>query len=192
MKRESNMRIKVQLPMIKSREEAETVMNELASAANNQRSFLALRDEEILSVNSKFEADLAECAQILKDRTDALRAWAECNPDAFPKGRKSLELLSGTLGFRTGMPKLAVLSRAFNWERVLDLVKSAVAWKRFVRTKEELDKEGIIAAAAAAADKAQFADELKRVGLQVKQDDTFFIEPKLAAVESRQSLKTSA
>jgi phage host-nuclease inhibitor protein Gam len=185
----TTMRIKVKLPMIKSREEAESVMNELATAANAQRNFLVLRDDEVLAINSKYEVDLAECGEVLKDRTDALRAWAESNPDAFTKGRKSIEMLSGSLGFRTGTPKLAVLSRAFNWDKVLDLVKSAAGWKGFVRSKDELDKEGVLAAAAAAPDKTAYANELKRVGLQVKQDETFFVEPKLTGVESRQVQK---
>src|ERR1039458_9106657 len=100
------MRIKVQLPMIKSREEAEIVMNELATAANVQRSLIALRDGEVLGINEKYEAKLAKCAVVLKDRTDALRAWAEATPEAFPRDCKSLKLVCGTLGFRSGMPKL--------------------------------------------------------------------------------------
>ena len=183
------MRIKVNLPMIKSREEAEATMNDLATAANQQRSFVALRDEEVLAINSKFEADLAECAELLKEKTDSLRAWAECNPQEFTKGRKSIEMVSGTLGFRTGTPKLAVLSRAFNWDKVIELLRAATAWQGFVRTKEEVDKEGILGAAAAAPDRTGFADELKRVGLQVKQDESFFVEPSLTAVESRQVQK---
>jgi phage host-nuclease inhibitor protein Gam len=183
------MRIKVNLPMIKSREEAEAVMNELATAANQQRSFLALRDEEVLALNSKYEVDLAECSEMLKLKTDALRAWAECNPQEFTKGRKSIDMLSGTLGFRTGTPKLAPLSRAFTWDKCIELLRAAAMWKMFVRTKEEVDKEGILGAAAAAQDKAGFSDDLKRVGLQVKQEESFFVEPNLTAVESRQVVK---
>ncbi len=180
------MRIKVALPLIKSRDEAESVMNELATAANNQRSLIALRDEEVLALNAKYEVDLAECSDLLKEKTEMLRAWAECNPDQFTKGRKSIEMLSGTLGFRTGTPKLAVLSRAFNWEKVIELMRAAADWKPFVRTKEEVDKEGILGAAAAAQNKEAFAEDLKRVGLQVKQEESFFVEPNLTVVESRQ------
>src|ERR1035438_5668905 len=104
------MRIRVALPMIQSREEAETTMTELATAANEQRSITAERDALVLTINERFEAGLAECAETLKAKTDALRAWAEANPDVFPKDCKSLKLTSGTLGFRTGMPKLALLS----------------------------------------------------------------------------------
>jgi len=181
------MRIKVQLPLIRTREEAESVMNELATAANLQRTFVTLRDEEVLAINSKFEADLAECSEVLKQKTDALRAWAESNPQEFHKGKKSVELLSGTLGFRTGTPKLALLSRAFTWEKVLELLRSISAWTTFVRTKDEVDKEGILAVASQAQDKDAFTNDLKRVGLQVKQDETFFIEPKLTPMESRQT-----
>jgi phage host-nuclease inhibitor protein Gam len=183
------MRIKVALPMIKSREEAEAVMNDLATAANMNRHYSSLRDEEVLAINSKYEGDLADCSVMLKDKTDALRAWAECNPQEFTKGKKSIDMLSGVLGFRTGTPKLALLSRAFTWDKVLELLRSLAAWSPLVRTKDEVDKEGILALVSSAPDKAGFLDELKRVGLQVKQDETFFVEPKLTVVESRQVVK---
>jgi len=164
-------------------------MNDLATAANLQRTFLALRDDEVLAINSKYETDLAACSELLKVKTDALRAWAESNPQEFAKGRKSIDMLSGTLGFRTGTPKLAPLSRAFTWDKVIELLKSMVPWAPFVRVKAEVDKEGILGAAAAAADKSKFAEDLKRVGLQVKQEESFFVEPNLTAVESRQVSK---
>jgi len=183
------MRIKVTLPVIKNREEAEAVMTELATAANEQRSLIALRDDQVLAINSKFEGDLAECAEMLNAKTDALRAWAECNPQEFPTGIKSIKLLSGTLGFRTGTPKLAPLSRAFTWDKVLELLRTAALWQPFVRKIEEVDKQGILALAAAEQDKDKIAEALKRVGLQVKQDESFFVEPNLTAIESRQVQK---
>jgi phage host-nuclease inhibitor protein Gam len=183
------MRIKVSLPMIKSREEAEGVMTELATAANEQRLITAERDALVLTINDRFEADLGECAEILTEKTDALRAWAEANPDVFPKDCKSLKLTSGTLGFRTGMPKLALLSRAFNWDKVLALFRASGWGRAFIRTKEEVDKDGILAMCRKVKATDRIEKCLKRRGLKLAQEESFFIEPDLTAVESRQVQK---
>jgi phage host-nuclease inhibitor protein Gam len=186
----TTMRIKVNLPMIKSREEAESVMTELATAANDQRSITVERDALVLEINDRFENQLAKCAEVLKEKTDALRAWAEANPDVFPKDCKSLKLTSGTLGFRTGMPKLALLSRAFNWDKVLALFRASGWGRAFIRTKDEVDKDSVLAMCRKVKKKERIAACLKRRGLKQVQDETFFIEPDLTAVESRQVQKT--
>ena len=190
MERENIMRIKVALLMIKSREEAEAVMNELATAANEKRSLIALRDGEVLEINSRFEKDLAGCEAVLSRTTDTLRAWAEATPEAFAKDCKSLKLVCGTLGFRSGMPRLALLSRAFNWAKVLDLFR-ATGWGRaFIRTKQEPDKEAVLIMCRKVKSADRVATILKKRGLKIEQDESFFIEPDLTAVESRQVVKS--
>jgi phage host-nuclease inhibitor protein Gam len=173
-------RIKVKLPSIASRDEAEAVMNALACTANNQRKFIARRDAEVLAINSKYEANISECAEDLKIKTDALRAWAEGNPDQFPKGRKSIQFVSGTLGFRTGTPKLALLNRSWNWEKALQAVYQWLP--AFIRETPEIDKEALLAQ----RDEQIIVETLPKVGLKVIQDESFFIEPALTDTEARQ------
>ena len=140
----SKSRIKIKLPSITTRDEAEAVMNELALAENNRRKFIARRDAEVLAINAKYETNLAACAEAVKEKSEILRAWAEATPTAFPKGRKSLDLVSGVIGFRTGTPKLALLSRAWNWDKVLAALKASPLFKPMIRIKEEVDKDAII------------------------------------------------
>lgn len=180
-------RIKVNLPMLTSRDDAEAAMHDLAAVLNNQRLFTARRDAEVLAINKKYEGNLAQCEQEAAALTDQLRAWSEAHPDQFPKGRKSLDLVSGVLGFRTGTPKLALLSRAWNWDKVLAQLKQMA--NRFVRTKEEVDKEAILAEHAGFTDKQAAADLLKLWGVKVTQDESFFIEPRLTALETRQTME---
>ena len=178
-------RLKVTLPTITTRAEAESVMSDLAEAVNDQRKLIADRDTEILTINEHYAPALSDLALEIQAETDTLRAWAESSPDAFPKGRKSLELLAGVLGFRTGTPKLSLLSRAFNWERVQVLVEQY--WPGFIRLKKEVDKEGLLSLYSQAGDKPAATEELKRCGLRVVQVETFYIEPKLTEVETRQT-----
>jgi len=182
-------RIKVKLPMITSRDEAECLMTELAQTANNQRAITAERDALVLTINERYEAGLGACAEAIKEKTATLRAWAESAPDVFPKGRKSLKLTSGTLGFRTGTPKLSLLSRAFNWERVLGLVEQF--WPGFIRLSKEVDKAALLAQHSQATDRAAADADLKRLGLKVTQDESFFIEPDLTSFETRQTVEAA-
>ena len=162
-------------------------MNDLAVAVNNKRVLSALRDEEVLKINERYESDLSQWDEKINGHTDALRAWAESNPDQFPKSRKSIEMLSGTLGFRTGTPKLALLSRAFNWDKVLSLITANPIFAFAVRVKKEVDKEAILDSYGNSNSKADSAIDLQKVGLKVVQEESFFVEPKLTKVETRQT-----
>lgn len=167
-----------------TRDDAEALMNELANIANNQRLLQSRRDAEVLAINTKYEAGLSQCAEELKARTELLHAWAETNTDQFPKGLKSIKFTSGTLGFRTGTPKLSLLSRAFTWEKVLDLARKS-GW---VRTKVEVAKDTILAEHSAGT---LDAEALRRLGLKVVRDESFYCEPDLSAFEPRQTVATN-
>jgi phage host-nuclease inhibitor protein Gam len=178
-------RIKQTLTILRSRDEAEGCMHDLAAAVNNQRKLSARRDAEVLVINRKYEASLAQCASFIAARTDQLRAWAEANPDEFPKGRKSIDFVTGILGFRRGTPKLALLSRAWTWEKVLAQLKK-LCWSHFVRVKEEVDKDSILSAYSNPDNIPAYLDEdFKRFGVKVVQDESFFIEPNLTEPETR-------
>jgi phage host-nuclease inhibitor protein Gam len=176
-------RIKITLPTISTRDEAEAVMNDLAMIATNERKLHAARDAKVLAINREFEVVLSQCATELQTKTEMLKNWAETNPDQFPKGRKSIEFLSGILGFRTGTLKLALVSRAWTWVKVLAKIKSVDRSSPFIRIKEEVDKETILAAHANHnIDDAR----LGQLGVCVTRDESFFIEPKLAEMDARQ------
>lgn len=183
----SKTRIKIALPTVATRDEAEAVMNELALVANNKRKIIAARDAAVLAINERFESGLAQCDEELAAKTDALRVWAESNPDQFPKDRKSLALLSGTLGFRTGTPKLATLSRAFTWAKVLTLILSR-KMRRLVRTKVEVDKEAVLARCGTVKAPTRFQSKvLPALGMKLVQEESFFVEPELTEMETRQT-----
>lgn len=184
-------RIKIALPTISSRDEAETVMNELALAANNKRKLIASRDAAVLAINQRFESPLAECDEFLLAKTDALRVWAETNPDQFPKDRKSIEFLSGKLGFRTGTPSLALVSRAFTWAKVLAAILNR-KMRKLVRTRVEVDKEAVLARCGTVKAPTRFQTKvLPALGLKLVQEESFYVEPELTEVESRQTAKAA-
>ena len=172
----TKQRIKIALPTITSRDEAEAVMNELANTANNKRLLTARLDKAVLKLQEEAAPAIALCDEDIKQKSDLLRAWAEANPGQF-SGRKSITFLSGTLGFRTGTPKLALLSRKFNWESVLTNVQRLVPF--LIRNKPEIDKEAILAR----RDNELLMKAITDCGLKIVQDESFFVEPNLTDAE---------
>ena len=167
-------RIKNQTPLntIATRTDAENVMHELALAANNKRTLMAQLDAAILKLQEDAAANIARHDEAIADKSDALRTWAQANPDEFSRGKKSISLLSGTLGFRTGTPKLALLSRTWDWEKVLGHVQQLLP--DYIRRTPQLDKEAILNR----RDELAIQLALPHVGLKVVQDEAFFVEPR--------------
>ena len=84
-------------------------------------------------------------------------------------GRKSIELNFGRAGLRLGNPTLA-LRKGWNWDKVLQAIKDR--WKKrpeCIAVKETVNKEAVKAVGAT-------EEELKELGLRIKQDEEFFVE----------------
>jgi len=163
-------------PALVSRTDAETLMTDLANKTNEKRALIAKLDAAVLKLHEDAAPAISACDQVITQRSDALRAWAQTNPAEFPRGRKSIALLGGTLGFRTGTPRLALLSRAFKWEGILELLRQK-GWTTFIRTKAEPDKDGLLA--------QRDRYNLREIGLKVVQDESFYVEPRLTATEKK-------
>jgi phage host-nuclease inhibitor protein Gam len=176
------------IPTISSRDEAEFVVGEITRITLNKIRFTTRMDAEIAAVRKKYEANLAQCDTELKEKTSALAAWADLNrPELFPKKRKSMEFVQGTIGYRTGNPTVVLASRAWSWDKVLQALQ-ALRWRKFIRVKREVDKEAFLARAASVKATDKFAaNVLARVGLKINQSETFFVEPSLTEVETRQA-----
>lgn len=127
---------------------------------------------EITAIKEKYEPKINKYQEEKDGHFEMLQAYAENNPDKF-EVKKSMEFTHGVIGFRTGMPKLAP-RKGYNWTSVLDLVKDKM--RTFVRTKEEVDKESLLA--------NRESIDLSKVGLEVKQDETFFVQPALEVVSN--------
>lgn len=161
-------------------DEVEGLVNDLALTVNNHRRIAARMDAAVLKVKVEFAMALTQCATAENEITERLHAWAMANPREFEK-RKSVVLPSGTIGFRTGMPKLALLSRKWNWKKALEAVQQYLP--AFIRGKPEIDEAAIIGQ----RDDATLKMALPMCGIKVAQDESFYVEPKLEVVETRQT-----
>jgi len=151
-------------------------MNDLAVATNNRRKLVARMDAEKLAAEKKYAADIDVCEKFISDAEAALEAWAEKNPAEFANKKKSIKFTSGTIGFRTGQPKLEKTSKAITWERCLEAVQSLLP--NFIRQEPAIDKQAIIAQAK------DLAPILPQCGLKVVQGEQFFAKPNLTETET--------
>lgn len=174
--------MKNKIPVIKTREEAESLMNQLAVTANNLQAVTAQRDMLVLSTQQDFELKIEECEKQIKAMGKALHAWADANPGEF-QSSKSLEFAAGIIGFRTCPPAVALLNKQWNWEKVLAAAQTL--FPKFIRKKPEIDKEAILKS----RDNAATLAKLPEIGVKITQGEQFFAEPKVTTVKTRQTEK---
>lgn len=182
MKKTNRVRIAAPIPVL-TRQDAETEVGAIASLTLERNSTQILLDDEITRIREKFGPALAALMTLIELKSERLREWAEANPDEFTKGKKSIEMTHGVIGFRTGTPKLKTIGRK-TWAAVLEAIKrlGPVSW---IRTEETVNKEQIIADARVGGEPPWFDKQMHVVGVQVVQDETFFIEPKLEELTNR-------
>lgn len=176
-------RIKLIAPAIKTRDQVESLLNEICGTTINRNKAVLAMDNEITRIRERYEATITECNKALEEKTELIRSWAEANPSEF-NGLKSLDLVNAVIGWRTGQPTLKTLS-GWTWDRVLEKLK-ALNLTPYIRTKEEVNKQAIL------ADRESFEPEGPRaIGVRIVQDESFFVDPKLTETENRQSVEAA-
>ena len=160
--------------ILKTRDDVESCLGEYARLAIERDALAAEMEEQIRVVRARYEERLADLVTDLQTEFDLAADWAARNPEQF-EARKSLDLTHGTLGFRTGMPRLKP-RRGATWQQVL-MMLAQLRKLDYIRTKAEPDKEKLL------ADRDRLGpDGLAEVGLEVVQDETFYVEPKREVV----------
>lgn len=155
-------------------DEAATLMSTFAKANTKLDKLNADIDLKCHQIRDKHKDEI-EALKLEKDEAfERLQYFASIHPEMFEK-KKSIDFAHGTLGFRTGTPKLGTL-KGFTWASVLILVKKIMP--DFVRLKEEVDKESILAQRNDEHMAACMAD----CGIEVVQDETFYVESKTEVV----------
>ena len=139
-------------------------------AAEEAFATYAKADAERMKITAEIELRCAQIREKHQERLSQLQATQENQPELFSK-KKSLEMVHGTIGFRTGTPKLKTL-KGFTWASALQLVKEFLPGH--IRTAEEIAKDKLLAD----RDDEAVAANLARCGISVVQEETFFVEPK--------------
>jgi phage host-nuclease inhibitor protein Gam len=146
-------------------------------AANDARinSINAEMDEDIQAIRDEYDSDL----NILNSENGLLMAtikgYCVQNRESLFVEKKSIETVFGKLGFRKSPHALKAL-KGFKWDAITEKLKELLP--DYIRTVDEPNKEKLLAD----RDKEGVADKLSLVGVQVAQDETFYIELKTEAI----------
>ncbi|MEG2276650.1 MAG: host-nuclease inhibitor Gam family protein [Odoribacter sp.] len=151
-------------------EKMEQAFADYATADAKIQGINAKMDVEMTRIREKY-ADELTIRQEEKDRNfEILQVYALEHPEFFQK-KKSVESAHGTLGFRTGTPKLKTM-KGFTWGAVTKLLKEFLP--SYVRTTEEAAKDKLLAD----RDKIEVKELMPKLGIIVDQEESFFVDLK--------------
>lgn len=167
-------------------------------AADEAFATYAKNDAQIQKINAEIELQCAKIREKYADKLatlgderdkafDVLQSFATENQAELFTKKKSLDMAHGTIGFRTGTPKLKTL-KGFTWASALQLAKKFLPMT-YIRQTEEIAKDRLLADReleevvvydTPTGDPRSVAmkEAMAVVGIQVVQDETFYVEPK--------------
>ena len=162
-----------------TREAADQAFSEYAKATAESAKMQAEIELACAKIRDKHAGKLAELEEAKERAFDTLQAYAlENKAEIFTK-KKSLEMAHGTIGFRTGPPKLKTL-KGFTWASALNLVTSFLPGylrqtTEIAKDKMLLDRDGKVTVDGV---EVSMFDQMAKCGITVVQEEDFFVEPK--------------
>lgn len=154
-----------------TREAADEAFATYAKADAQAAKITADIELQCAKIREKYASKLAELDAERTKAFDTLQSFATENQAELFSKKKSLEMAHGVIGFRTGTPKLKTL-KGFTWASALQLVKEFLP--DYLRQTEGIAKDKLLAD----RDVENMVPQMNKCGIQVAQDETFYVEPK--------------
>jgi phage host-nuclease inhibitor protein Gam len=171
-------RIQVKLDKIKVEnwKEADKVLKEIAIMVSEIQKEENAYNEREQALRAEMTAKYAPMKEKIQEYELGLEDFCIEHRDDFGD-KKSKELSHGTVNFRTHPPSVQKI-KGVTWDAVINLIKRSKKWvSSFVRIKEDVDKDAVL---AATANKTINASELYGLGMAIEQKESFGYELKLA------------
>ena len=160
---------KIVTPPAKS--ELTDIMKQFAEASSHIKALEAEEELQMLALRKAFEEKSRDLIEQRQTAIEKLEAFGLQNRDELFSEKRSMELMHGVIGFRTGTPKVSK-PRATTWNKVIEALSENQS--EFLRTKKEVDKDKILANRT----NQELMSQLNQLGIQVVQEETFFISLK--------------
>lgn len=154
-----------------TRDAMETAFAEYAIADAEIAKINATMDVQFTKIREKHQDDLEEHTKKKVEAFEIMQAFAVEQRDVLFTKKKSMDTTHGTLGFRTGNPKLKT-RKGFTWPAVTKILQEL--FPQYVRSVVEPAKDKLLADRDDENAPAMF----EKVGIYVDQDETFYVEPK--------------
>ena len=154
---------------IMNREQLESAMTERTLHWVKRAKLAAIMNQKLAEIRENYEAMFAEFDERIGAIDADIEAWGALHPAEFAP-RKSIDLLNGTIGFRTCPPAVKTL-RGVRVEDAIRLIEETGDDYGILRVRTDLDREAILSKAE------EIGEELlKSYGLRIEQAERFFIE----------------
>lgn len=145
---------------------AEQAILDWARAQAELASITAQKKVALTELENRFSPKVQELEKQAADAEVTVRAYASKFPEIF-NGKKSTPLAGHTIGYRLGSPKLVELE---GWDETRVLTALKKHFPDYVRIQEAIDKKSIL------QDLKDEPKALGKIGLEVKQDESFYIK----------------
>jgi len=157
-----------------SKETFEKAMKRYAAAEQREQEINKMMDAEVNEIAQKYAAELQCVAQIKQVAFGEAQAYCIRHKNELFAKRRRIGTAYGIAGLRMGTPRLKTI-KGSNWNTVLAALKDKLP--NYIRTSEEPAKDLLL------ADRynENVAPLLLEIGVQVVQDELFYIEPRMAA-----------
>lgn len=131
------------LPVPQSREEAAKYVHDIGAAQRRIARIEADMNDAIASAKKQAEYLAAPLRDQVETLTNGLRIWADANRDALTDSnkRKYADLGTGKVEWRLSPPKVTIRGL----EQVIERIKALKLADKFLRVKEEINKEAMLA-----------------------------------------------
>jgi len=169
-----------------TREAADVAFATFAKADASINKIQAEIELQCAKIREKRQADLTRLTAERDAAFETLQSFATENQAELFAKKKSLEMAHGVIGFRTGTPKLKTL-KGFTWASALELVKTFLP-SSYIRKTEEVAKDKLLAdrdleevdvtVDGMVLQKMTMTAAMAKCGIQVTQEEAFFVEPK--------------
>jgi phage host-nuclease inhibitor protein Gam len=160
------------VPPIETVEGLNARANQLVEMSTQLAEHKAARDKRIAEINTEFDAEHRDLMQEIDAITTSCHLYCSAHPEIFAPKKRSLEFGNATVGFRTNPPKVEMLHKKDTWENVAFRIQAQPWGEPYVRETIECKKDSLIADR-----KTLTPEQLRTVGIDITQGETFFIAP---------------
>lgn len=173
MSKKTNTRIKTEAAAVVCQNElqANAYIEQIGDAQRRRDELTTAMNEEIARIKADHEEKAYPYAEIIREFSDAVRIYCEANRDRLTKDgkTKTFKFAAGEISWRIRPPRVRITG-----EGVVLKTLQALGLDRFIRVKEEINKEAILAEPAA-------VEGVK--GIAISQGEDFVIKPYATELE---------
>lgn len=163
---------KTYVPPIETVEGLNARANQLIEMKSRLAAHQAQRDAKIAEVNTAFDAEHRDLMMEIDALVNSCHLYCTGHPELFPADKRSLDFGNARVGFRTNPPKVEMTLKKDAWENVAFRIQAQPWGEPYVRETIECNKDVLIANR-----KDLTPEQLKAVGIDITQGETFYIAP---------------